>query len=121
MKSKDNFVESLNSLDHAIIKFESKIVEDCFYFGGIAKAFETAIEYAWKYFRAEAIEAGLDVPSPRDAIKQAANLGLIENLDEWLGFLKTRNLAVHDYIGIPKEDYLKQIKKFLTLAKKVKV
>ena len=116
--SKTKFTDAVRSLEHAL-SFESKITEDDFYFGGIAKAFETALEYAWKYFRAEALDAGLDVPSPREAIKQAANLGLIDNLDEWLGLLKTRNIAVHDYIGIPKDEYLLQIKLFAQLAQKV--
>lgn len=117
--SRTKFIDAVRSLDHAL-SFESKIAEDDFYFGGIAKAFETAIEYAWKYFRAEALDAGLDVPSPREAIKQAANLGLIDNLDDWLGLLKTRNIAVHDYIGLSRDEYLSQIKLFSLLAQKVR-
>ena len=60
--AKEKFNASLKALEHAL-NFEGKITEDSFYFGGIAKAFETAIEYAWKYFRYEALEAGLDSPA----------------------------------------------------------
>lgn len=116
--SRSKFEEAVRALEHAL-GFECKIQEDDFYFGGIAKAFETAIEYAWKYFRSEALDAGLDVPSPREAIKQAANLGLIEDLEAWLGLLKTRNIAVHDYIGLPRNEYLEQIKLFAKLSKKL--
>jgi len=113
--SKVKFEKSLDALRHALT-FESKASKDPFYFGGIAKAFETAMEYAWKYFRAEAINAGFDVPSPREAIKLAGNLGMLEDLETWLGLLKTRNIAVHDYIGLPQEEYLAQIKLFAKLA-----
>ena len=117
--SKVKFEQSIEALRHALT-FESKVSQDRFYFGGIAKAFETAMEYAWKYFRAEAVGAGFDVPSPREAIKLAAHLGMIEELDTWLGLLKTRNIAVHDYIGLPQEEYLAQIKVFAEVAKRIK-
>jgi nucleotidyltransferase substrate binding protein (TIGR01987 family) len=119
MANREKLDEALKALQHALI-FENKIKQDDFFFGGIAKAFEVAIEYAWKYFRSEAADAGLEVPSPRDAIKQAANLGLIDNLEEWLGLLKTKNIAVHDYIGLPKDEYLAQIKRFATLAGQIR-
>jgi nucleotidyltransferase substrate binding protein (TIGR01987 family) len=112
------FSESVKALEHAL-GFEQKISEDSFYFGGIAKAFESSIEYAWKYFRSEALDAGLEAPSPRDAIKQAGVLGIIDNVEEWLDLLKTRNYAVHDYIGISKDDYLRQIKRFAEMARRL--
>ena len=117
--SKVKFDRSLDALRHALT-FEAKAAQDPFYFGGIAKAFETAMEYAWKYFRTEAISAGFDVPSPREAIKLAANLGMIEELDSWLGLLKTRNIAVHDYIGFSREEYLAQIKLFVEVATRIR-
>ena len=120
MDSKQKCRDAIAALKHAI-KYEEKIAEDIFYFGGISKAFETAIEFSWKFFRAEAIEAGLDIPSPRDAIKQAGNLGIIDDVELWLELLKTRNIAVHNYLGIPKEEYLIQIKKFINLADKLKL
>jgi nucleotidyltransferase substrate binding protein (TIGR01987 family) len=117
--SRDKLDQALAALEHAL-SFEGKVKTDAFYFGGIAKAFETAIEYAWKYFRGEAINAGFEVASPREAIKLAATIGIIDELDLWLGFLKTRNIAVHDYIGLPQDEYLEQIKLFATCAKKIK-
>ena len=117
--SKAKFEQSLEALRHALT-FEVQASKDAFYFGGIAKAFETSIEYAWKYFRTEAVSAGFEVPSPREAIKLAANLGMIDDLEAWLGLLKTRNIAVHDYIGFPREEYLSQIKIFADRASKIR-
>lgn len=65
------------------------------------------------------MDAGLEVPSPRDAIKQAAALGIIQDLEEWLGLLKTRNIAVHNYLGLSNEEYLEQIKKYIQLVRKI--
>lgn len=44
---------------------------------------------------------------------------LIDNVELWLDFLEDRNLAVHDYLGIMDEDYLKSIKKFMSEVKKL--
>ena len=96
-----------NDLDRAL-KFKDKALSDSVYYGAIAKAFEVAVEYSWKYFRSAAIEAGFEVEAPRDAIKQAGVLGLIDDVESWLRFLKIRNIAVHDYIGVNPEEYLNE-------------
>jgi uncharacterized protein with HEPN domain len=41
-------------------------------------------------------------------------------VQKWLDFLEDRNLAVHDYLGISDEDYIKMIKEFLIEVKKLK-
>lgn len=45
MNNKEKFKQSFAALENAM-KYEHKIADDDFYFGGIAKAFETSIEYA---------------------------------------------------------------------------
>ena len=40
---------------------------------------------------------GLITTSPRNAIRQAATVGLIDNPSVWLEFLENRNLTVHTY------------------------
>lgn len=86
---------------------------------GIAKCFETAFEYAWKFMKQTVNENGLEAYSPRDAIKAAGKTNLIEDVDLWLGFLEDRNLSVHDYIGISNEEYLRTIRQFLVEAQKL--
>lgn len=65
------------------------------------------------------MEAGLEIPSPRDAIKQAAALGLIDDVALWLEFLRVRNLVVHDYLGVPQNEYIKTTKRFFAEGKKL--
>jgi len=118
MSSVEKFKAALKALSHAL-EFEKQARKDDFYYGGIAKAFEVAIEYAWKYFRAEVVASGLEAPSPRDAIKSAGKIGIIDDVEAWLEFLRIRNIAVHDYLGVTQDQYLASIQKFLVLARKV--
>ncbi len=114
----DKFKKSVSDLEHAL-NFLRKAKEDDFYAAGISKSFETSLEYAWKYLKQRIIAEGLEVYSPKDTIKQAGRLGLIDNVEAWLDFIKDRNLAVHDYLGIAEEEYLKTIQAYLVEAKKL--
>jgi nucleotidyltransferase substrate binding protein (TIGR01987 family) len=78
----------------------------------LAKAFEVTFEYVWKFFKREADEAGLEVYSPRDALKAAARLHLISDLNLWNDFLNARNLSVHDYVRMEDADFTEIIGKF---------
>ena len=78
----------------------------------LAKAFETTFAYAWKGFKREADRAGLEAYSPRDALKSAAQLGIIEELEDWNQFLNARNLSVRDYIGMDDAEMLDLVGRF---------
>lgn len=112
------FKDSVDDLARALTHLE-KARKDSFYFGGIAKAFEVCFEYAWKYFKQRVEDEGLEVVSPKDAIKQAGRVGLIKDVEQWLSFLEDRNIGVHDYLGMLPDDYLKTIQEFLREAKKL--
>jgi nucleotidyltransferase substrate binding protein (TIGR01987 family) len=115
---KSKLHESIKELEHAL-SFIDKAQKDQFYFGGIAKSFEVCLEYAWKYMKKSAEDQGLEVFSPKDAIKMAGRLKLIDNVERWLDFLDDRNIAVHDYLGMSNEDYLKTIQDFSIEVKKL--
>lgn len=119
--SKDNqkLLDSIESFEHAL-SFQKKIKEDSFYFLGLAKAYEICLEYCWKYFKKTAEDEGLEAFSPREAIKLAGRLEIIDSVESWLRFLEIRNRAVHDYIGVPSDEYLKTINEFHKELKKLK-
>lgn len=114
----DKLQESVKSLDHAL-NFLPKAKKDAFYFSGISKSFEVCLEYAWKHLKKKCIDEGVEVYSPKEIIKVAGRLKFIDSVEDWLDFLKDRNLAVHDYLGVADEDYLKTIKAFLKAVKKL--
>jgi nucleotidyltransferase substrate binding protein (TIGR01987 family) len=56
-----------------------------------------AFELAWKVMKDYLEEEGYIVKSPREAIKQAFQIGLIDQGELWLDALQKRNLAAHTY------------------------
>lgn len=59
--------------------------------------FEYTFELAWKLFRKVARIEGLEVNSPRQAIRAAYDVGLLEDIDLWFELLEDRNRTSHTY------------------------
>jgi len=64
---------------------------------GLIKFFEMTFELSWKLLKDYLEFEGYDVKSPREAIKQAFQIGLIEDGQTWLIALEDRNLTTHTY------------------------
>lgn len=119
MDSNSKLPQAIDGLRHAL-GFEKQAQKDAFYVQGIAKAFEVAVEYGWKYLKQAVNEEGLEAYGPKDSIRLAARMGLIDDPDGWIDAVNTRNLSVHDYISIPEEELIPAAKSFLLLACKLK-
>ncbi len=110
--------QSVDGLEHAM-SFFKQAKKERIYADAIMKNFEVCIEYAWKYFQQAAVEEGFEPASPKEAIKYAGRLGLIDDVEKWIGYLLDRNLSVHDYLGVSEEEYLKTIQSFFADVKKL--
>ncbi len=64
---------------------------------GIIQFFEMAFELAWKVMKDYLETEGFQVKSPKEAIKQAFQSGLVENGQVWIDALEDRNRTVHTY------------------------
>ncbi len=64
---------------------------------GLIQFFEMSFELAWKVLKDYLEIEGFAVNSPRSAIKQAFQLGLITDGHVWMEALTDRNLTVHTY------------------------
>ncbi len=64
---------------------------------GLIQFFEMAFELAWKLLKDFGEAEGFVIKSPRDAIKQAFQMGLIQKAHDWMDALEDRNLTVHTY------------------------
>ena len=64
---------------------------------GMIQFFEMAFELAWKLLKDYLEAEGYDVKTPREAIKQAFQIGLIPQGHEWMAALSDRNLTTHTY------------------------
>ncbi len=64
---------------------------------GLIQFFEMSFELAWKVLKDYLEGEGFTIVSPRDAIKQAFQAGILEDGHIWIEALKDRNLTVHTY------------------------
>src|SRR3989339_910020 len=109
-------LKSLKELETALA---SQTIDDIV-FDAICKRFEVCFEYVWKFFKQTATSAGVEVYSPKDAIKEAVKMKLINDLDLWLDFLQERNLSVHNYYSGDPTETLKKIRAFAKAVRKIK-
>lgn len=64
---------------------------------GTIQRFEFVFELLWKTFRRLLHADGIDVATPRDALKAAFAAGWIEDEAAWLEMLQDRNETSHTY------------------------
>lgn len=87
-------------LKEGISKVENDLDRD-----GVIQRFEFTFELVWKAIQEYARLSGLEVVSPKDAFRVAADLKLIDSPEDWFTFLKDRNETTHLY----SEDQAKEI------------
>ncbi len=81
--------------------------------------FEFTFEIAWKLMKTIVELEGLSVASPRNAIRQAATVGIIDNPSMWLEFLGNRNLTVHTYKEEVAQKVYQSAKQFIPHVEKL--
>jgi nucleotidyltransferase substrate binding protein (TIGR01987 family) len=110
---------ALDTLQKAISYHAQESQHQDLSFLSVAKAFEVAVEYAWRELKQRVQEEGLDVLSPKAAIREAARLGMIEQAETWLDYVQARNAGVHDYFSMSNDEYVAIAKEFLESAIRV--
>ena len=86
-------------------------------FIAITKAFEVALEYGWKELKRIIEDRGLEAYSPKDVVREAANINLISDPKLWINCINARNLSVHDYFSLSESGIVELAKIFLDSAK----
>ena len=87
-----DFDKALGRLEEALGVEATRLIKD-----GTIKRFEFTFELAWKLMQAIIQFQGLDAKSPKKSIRIAAQIGLVDNPDEWITYLEKRNLTAHVY------------------------
>ena len=59
--------------------------------------FEFTFELAWKTIQEYIRDQGFNCLSPKNCIREGARLEIIDNPEDWFGFLDNRNLIAHSY------------------------
>ena len=83
--------------------------------------FEFTFELCWKIMQTIVNENKLDVYGPKNVMREAAKLGLVDNPIKWFDFLKARNLTVHTYNEETAAQVHESAKKFIPYVKKLLV
>ena len=78
---------------------------------GVIQRFEFTFELLWKTLKIILEYKGIEVRSPRSAIKEAFKAGLIEDDEIFLDMLEDRNLTSHIYDEETSEEIFERIKK----------
>ena len=90
----EDFSRALLKLQAAL---EKDISADELYLDGLIQRFEFCFELSWKLIKAFLDYEGVEVNSPRSAIRKAFQTELITNVEAWLDMLEKRNLSSHTY------------------------
>ncbi len=91
-----NLVKAAERLVEAINRVQAAPEDDLLRYG-LIQTFEFAIELSWKFLKSSLEAENYVVKTPREAIRLAANAGLIEDVRGWLMALDLRNLTSHIY------------------------
>ena len=102
----ENFKKAFLLLEEALKIENPSIIEKA----GIIQFFEISFELAWKLMKDYLEFEGYNIKSPREAIKTAFSIELIDNGDIWLEALGDRNLTVHTYNESDAEEIYEKIK-----------
>lgn len=91
---------------------------------GIIQFFKMTFELAWKVLKDYLESQGFIVKSPRETIKQAFQIGIIEDGHLWMDALAKRNLTTHTYDEEFADKFVKEIQQvyfpiFQTLYEKL--
>jgi len=104
----EKITKAQNNLREALRRYrESDRKHDDIPFLTVCKTVEVLVEYLWKEFKQRVESEGLFAVSPKDAVRQAAAIGLIDAPDRWIAIVLARNDSVHDYFGIPEAEYIR--------------
>lgn len=92
--------QRLNNLGNAIARLQealSEPPENPLFIDGTIQRFEFTFELFWKTFKAILEAEGLEITTPREALRYAYQAGWITDEQAWLRMLRARNESSHIY------------------------
>ncbi|KJS88025.1 MAG: nucleotidyltransferase [Peptococcaceae bacterium BICA1-8] len=98
---KERLIQRIQDFQRALIKLQESLelnIGNDIIIDGVIKRFEFCYEFSWKVMKLYLEYKGIvDVKAPRDVIKEAFSIGLIEEGENYISMLKDRNLTVYTY------------------------
>jgi nucleotidyltransferase substrate binding protein (TIGR01987 family) len=106
LDKEDKLTKAVLRLEQALAAYHESKKNNDLPFMTVCKAMEILVEYAWRELKKRVEQDGLFAPSPKEAVRQAATLGLINDPDRWIEAILARNDSVHDYFSVPEPIYI---------------
>ena len=103
---------ALTRLDGALAQPVNEFVRD-----SAIQRFEFTFELFWKSLKGYAEESGLEAYSPRDSLRTAFQLGVIQEHPDWFRMLEDRNLTSHTYNEATAETIYSHLPAYLHLIR----
>ena len=118
----EHFERAYAQLDRACAQSSYSELE----LAGLVKMFEFTFELAWKTLKDLLFYEGYEVNSPREILRQAFEIGMVQEIDLWLETLGSRNRLTHTYdeqaakaaASLIKSTYLPMIRHLLETLRK---
>ena len=110
------FSNALLSLEAIYLK---PTVEDRSNIDASIRRFVFSFELFWKFLKEYFFQMGLEINYPRDIIKEAFSLGMINDETLWLQMLKDRHLTSHTYDQHLADTIFSNIQKYTPMIRAV--
>lgn len=94
-----DFLRGAHQLERAVAQAKSEFMRDA-----TIQRFEFCYELAWKMLKLKLEQEGISVLTPRQALREALQAGLIEDGNVWSEIQRYRNLTSHTYDETLAED-----------------
>lgn len=112
----EKFQKALLSLE---IIYMKPVLADRANIDATIQRFEFTFELAWKFLKDYFLEKGVQLNYPKEIIKEAFSVGMINNEKLWLQVLSDRNLTSHTYDEKLADDIYARIKNYVPEIKKL--
>jgi nucleotidyltransferase substrate binding protein (TIGR01987 family) len=110
----DDLLKAVKRLEEVMGMEKTEIVRD----SAIIR-FEFCFDLAWKSIKNYAKEQGVECYSPKECLKAAYQLKLINDQDKWIEIINDRNLITHLYKETQAEKLYSSLPVYLELFKKL--
>ena len=108
----ENFKKCIERLEEVLNLEKNDINRD-----SAIKRFELCFDLAWKTIKIYAKDQGIECNSPKNCVKIAFQLKLIDYDERWFDIIKDRNLTVHLYQEEYADEVYDRLKQHLELFK----
>ncbi|RCW74994.1 HI0074 family nucleotidyltransferase substrate-binding subunit [Saliterribacillus persicus] len=92
--------QSVRNLEKSLLRLEEALNDDhdnSLIVDGTIQRFEFTIEFYWKTLKGLLQAEGIEAKTPKETLKEAFQVGWLENEKAWLQMLRDRNETSHAY------------------------